>query len=205
MHDTELPLEMGFLKHFYEEISGWFDFQDTYSKMVGEHGDGAHFVEVGTYLGRSISYLAVEIINSGKKIKLDAVDTWEGSPFEPGQQCQPDVINKTLYTNFLKNIEPVKEIIKVVKSDSVKAADFYENESIDFVFIDASHHYEFVKSDIIAWYPKIKKNGYIGGHDYVSPIGHSGGIYGVFYAVNELFQKFEIVDKVSWIHKKELF
>jgi hypothetical protein len=191
------------MKHFYQEIPGWFDFQGIYSKMVEEHGDGANFVEVGTYLGKSISYLAVEIINSGKKIKLNAVDTWEGSPLEPLQQSQSDVINKTLYVNFLKNIEPVKEIINVVKSDSVKAADLYEDESVDFVFIDASHHYEFVKSDILAWYPKIKKNGYIGGHDYVSPIGHSGGIYGVYHAVNELFQKFEIVDNASWISKKE--
>jgi hypothetical protein len=34
------------------------------------------------------------------------------------------------------------------------------------VYIDANHNYENVKADINAWYPKVKKNGLIGGHDY---------------------------------------
>ena len=172
--------------------------------MVNQHEDGAHFVEIGTFLGRSLSYLAVEIINSGKNIRLDAVDTWEGSPLEPFQQEQNEVIDKTLYDDFLKNIEPVKDYINVVKSDSVEASKLYEDESLDFIFIDASHHYEFVKADIQAWYPKLKKGGYIGGHDYDPPSRTPNGIHGVFHAVNEIFPgDFDVVDEVSWIHLKK--
>jgi predicted O-methyltransferase YrrM len=192
------------MNHFYQNIHGWFDFQKTYTKMVNQHGDGAHFVEIGTFLGRSLSYLAVEIINSGKNIRLDAVDTWEGSPLEPFQQQQNEVMNKTLYDDFLKNIEPVKNHINVVKSDSVEASKLYEDESLDFIFIDASHHYEFVKADIQAWYPKLKKGGYIGGHDYDPPSRTPNGIHGVFQAVNEIFPgDFDVVDEVSWIHLKK--
>lgn len=192
------------MNHFYQNIHGWFDFQKTYTKMVNQHGDGAHFVEIGTFLGRSLSYLAVEIINSGKNIRLDAVDTWEGSPLEPFQQEQNEVMNKTLYDDFLKNIEPVKNHINVVKSDSVEASKLYEDESLDFIFIDASHHYEFVKADIQAWYPKLKKGGYIGGHDYDPPSRTPNGIHGVFQAVNEIFPgDFDVVDEVSWIHLKK--
>ena len=192
------------MNHFYQNIHGWFDFQKTYTKMVNQHGDGAHFVEIGTFLGRSLSYLAVEIINSGKNIRLDAVDTWEGSPLESCQQQQTEVMNKTLYDDFLKNIEPVKDHINVVKSDSVEASKLYEDESLDFIFIDASHHYEFVKADIQAWYPKLKKGGYIGGHDYDPPSRTPNGIHGVFQAVNEIFPgDFDVVDEVSWIHLKK--
>ena len=48
---------------------------------------------------------------------------------------------------------------------SVEASKLYENESLDFVFIDACHEYSCVKEDIIAWYPKIKKGGVLAGHD----------------------------------------
>lgn len=147
------------MEHFYEKIKGWFDFQNTYTRMVNEHGDGAHFVEIGTYLGRSLSYLAVEIANSGKKIQLDAVDTWQGSPDEPYQQIQEEVKNGTLWNDFLRNIEPVKEYVNIVRSDSVEASKLYADESLDFVFIDASHHYKYVKADLDAWYPKVKKGG----------------------------------------------
>lgn len=192
------------MEHFYEKIKGWFDFQNTYTRMVNEHGDGAHFVEIGTYLGRSLSYLAVEIANSGKKIQLDAVDTWQGSPDEPYQQIQEEVKNGTLWNDFLRNIEPVKEYVNIVRSDSVEASKLYADESLDFVFIDASHHYKYVKADLDAWYPKVKKGGFIGGHDYDPPFRTPNGIHGVYEAVNELFPNdFQVVDEVSWIHQKK--
>jgi hypothetical protein len=104
----------------------------------------------------------------------------------------------------IKNIEPVKDHINVVKSDSVEASKLYEDESLDFIFIDASHHYEFVKADIQAWYPKLKKGGYIGGHDYDPPSRTPNGIHGVFQAVNEIFPgDFDVVDEVSWVHLKK--
>jgi cephalosporin hydroxylase len=195
--------EKNIMKHFYQKIEGWFDFQNLYTEMVQKHKDDSHFVEVGVFKGKSLAYLAVEIINSGKKIKLDAVDTWLGSPMESIQQAHPEVIAGTLYDSFLNNIEPIKNYINIIRKDSVETAMLYEDNSLDFVYIDASHHYEFIKSDIQAWYPKIKIGGYIGGHDYVPPNAKPHGIFGVYHAVNEFFpNNFSVVDQVSWIHEK---
>ena len=38
--------------------------------------------------------------------------------------------------------------------------------SLDFVFIDGNHSYEFVREDIASWFPIIKRNGLFSGHDY---------------------------------------
>ena len=77
-----------------------------------------------------------------------------------------DSLRDNLYEVFLKNIEPVKHQINPVKALSWDGAAFYKDNSLDFVFIDAAHDYESVKKDINAWYPKVKKEGIIGGHDY---------------------------------------
>jgi hypothetical protein len=49
---------------------------------------------------------------------------------------------------------------------SVEASKLYENESLDFVFIDGAHDYQSVKEDIEHWFPKVKRGGYIAGDDY---------------------------------------
>jgi predicted O-methyltransferase YrrM len=154
------------IKHFYQNIGeDWFTYAEFYKQIVEKFSDGAHFVEVGSWKGRSASYMAVEIHNSNKKIKFDCVDKWDGSD-EIFYQKDEAVVNNVLYEVFLKNTEPVKHIINPIKMTSVEASKLYSDESLDFVFIDACHDYECVKEDIKAWYPKIKKGGIISGHDF---------------------------------------
>ncbi len=42
----------------------------------------------------------------------------------------------------------------------------FENESLDFVYIDGHHGFKFVAEDIWGWSHKVKKGGIICGHDY---------------------------------------
>ncbi len=153
------------IEHFYKNIQGWFDFQNHYTRMVDQAVDGAHFVEVGTWKGTSAAYMAVEIANSGKKIQFDCVDTWQGSD-EAVHQNDHHVKNNSLYEHFIDNMKPVTGFYKPVRMTSVEAAGQYQDNSLDFVFIDAGHTYEDVRADIVAWLPKVKPGGWIGGHDY---------------------------------------
>jgi len=180
------------MKHFYNEIHGWFDFDNIYSKMVEMAKEGAKFVEVGSWKGKSAAFMCVEIANSGKDIKFDCVDAWNGMG-QPGEYDRDhSVIKKTLYEEFVDNMKPVEGLYNPIRSLSYDAANLYEDQSVDFVFIDAGHSYSEVKKDILSWLPKVKIGGYIGGHDYVR--------VGVQRAVNEAFEKFEL-DRSSWISK----
>lgn len=167
------------MKHYYQNIGeDWFTYPNLYSSMVRLFESGSAFVEVGSWKGRSACFMAVEIENSGKKIKFDTVDTWLGSEEHAGYDI---VDNDGLYKEFIKNIEPVRHIINPIRTTSLKASELYEDESLDFVFIDASHRYEDVLDDLNAWFPKVKKGGILAGHDYPS-------WEGVVRAVNEFFE-----------------
>ena len=139
------------MEYFYKTCGeNWFNYPDIYSQIVLEANDNSHFVEVGSWKGRSASYMAVEIINSGKKIKFDCVDTWLGS-IEHIEPSSPFFVKELitdmdwLYYDFLNNTRPVCDVINPIRSSSLNSVNLYQNRSLDFVFIDASHEYEDVK------------------------------------------------------------
>ena len=71
-------------------------------------------------------------------------------------------------------------------------AQFYEDGTLDFVFIDAGHAYSEVSWDVDAWLPKVKRGGgVLAGHDYCDYVVH-GVAFGVRQAVNERFKRFEV-------------
>lgn len=161
------------LSHYADSVEGFFDAGDFeyYKKVVAQAESGQHFVEVGSYKGRSSAYMAVEIALSGKQIKFDCVDTWEGSEeHQAGELFEDaDVVNRRLYDVFLKNMEPVKDYYRPVRATSLDASQLYLDNSLDMVFIDAAHDYENVLADIKAWAPKVKSGGIISGHDWHHP------------------------------------
>lgn len=154
------------MQHYCDNIGeDWFTYKELYKYVVSYFSHGK-FVEVGSWKGRSSVFLGVEILNSGKDITLDCVDIWQNLPsLEYYQQSSGD----SIYLEFIKNIQPinqVKEIIKPIRKDSVEASKLYQNNSIDFIFIDGDHSFEGINRDLHAWFPKLSKSGIIAGHDY---------------------------------------
>lgn len=66
--------------------------------------------------------------------------------------------------------------------NSSDEADKFEDNSIHFLYIDGDHRYKSVIKDIRKWYPKVRKGGFFGGHDYVE-----AKKCGVIRAVDEFF------------------
>lgn len=193
----------------WKDVEGYFSYTNLYDIALKYCPNNSTFVEVGSWMGRSTCYMGQEIKNSPKNIKFYAVDTWAGSE-EPQhketiQKLQNE--NLTLFDIFkfhLKGCE-VDNYVIPFQTTSLGAAEQFEDNSLDFVHIDASHDYENVLADIKAWYPKVKPGGFITGDDYVSNWG------GVIQAVKEYFTGKSVVlldrgdltlNKV-WLHQKE--
>jgi len=177
------------MEHFYNAPhmgEDYFTYAALYEAAVGNFPSGSHFVEIGAYKGRSSSYLAVEIVNSGKNIKLDCIDSWDNEDFKRYWNSQEEGLGDGVYKNFVRNISPVRDRINVIKGNSWETANLYKDNSLDFVFIDADHEYDSVYKDINAWLPKVKKGGLLSGHDY-----YFDGAYwvGVRDACDQIFGK----------------
>lgn len=177
----------------YDQIPGWFDFAEFYDRMVAEARDGAVFVEVGCWLGKSAAYMAKAIESSGKRVKLYAVDNFTAGTTHP--ETNPGdgrYQDKPLLLCFRDNMEAcgVLHLIEVIESDSAEAANQFADGSVDFCFIDADHSYEGVKRDIAAWFPKMKVGGVIAGHDRVR--------VGVARAVADAFLRYETSGPLVW-------
>jgi hypothetical protein len=56
----------------------------------------------------------------------------------------------------------------VLRNYSDTAVRLFEDESIDFVYIDARHDYSSVLNDLRTWWPKIKVGGIVAGHDFLN-------------------------------------
>lgn len=161
--------------------SQWCDVQATCDEhlaaLAREVRVGDRVLEVGTWLGDSAKAMA----DAGATVHC--VDTWAGTENEVGRQMAdvaggPDAV----FAEFLSRIgDRWDKSIIPWRRPSLEAAAMHWDK-FDLIFIDADHSYEATKADILAWWPHLKDDGVMLGHDY-------GTIQfpGVDKAVHELF------------------
>ena len=181
----------------FNEVPGWFAYQDLYTNMVAAANGGETFVEVGAWLGKSTNYLATQIRESKKNINFTTVDTWKGTDDEDIHQQIVGTFNGDIFYEFMDNTSLCNNygVFETIKDTSRKASQQFSNNSIDFIMLDAGHSYDALKDDLDAWYHKVKPGGYITGDDY-------GVFSGVTQAANEFFYNQFTEGFRSFIRKK---
>jgi hypothetical protein len=157
----------------WQEIEGWFQWRPAQEEAVLYFGQGACFVEVGVYLGRSLCSLAEVAAQSEKRFQIIGVDNCRGSgPEGPRQKdYHGAAVTKgggTLAGMLHKNVIDCgfADAVSVVIADSVVASQLFSDGSIDWVQLDARHDYSGLVADIQAWLPKVKRGGWLSGDDY---------------------------------------
>lgn len=150
------------IKEEWLHSRNWFDYQGLYQAVAC--APFKCYVEIGSWKGHSISYLAQQLLLLKKDFELYAIDLWEDSKMPDVQVPELPYI----FEIFQENLQRVRveKFVKSIHSDSVKASFLFQDGAVDFVFIDADHSYESVTQDIIHWKPKVKSGGILAGHDY---------------------------------------
>lgn len=117
---------------------------------------GGNVAEIGTLEGG----FAREMKSTRPDIFLSCVDNWKA----PHEHCE------AIARRTLESIPGVT----IIKSDSSDGAFEFPDAHFDLVYIDADHTYRGCMRDILAWWPKVKKGGYLSGHDFQTKAAGDG-------------------------------
>jgi predicted O-methyltransferase YrrM len=152
--------------------------------------------EIGTYIGATTVFASHLVKQKGGT--YIAVDWFKGSSDTTGNHQNEELNGKKIIDIFKENIEKIgtKDIVTIHDMTSLEAAKLIPDESLDICFIDADHHYEAVKADILAYLPKIKPGGIICGHDFEK----FGGI--IFDSITEEELKHDFISRVSSVENQ---
>jgi hypothetical protein len=146
--------------------------------------------EVGVWEGETSEALLQRFNN----LVLFMVDPWEKVPNMETMHKSADEL-KVAKSKALERTEFAKTRRIIVDDVSVKAIELVLM-SLDFVFIDANHTYDYVKQDIQLWYERVRPGGIVSGHDYGGRVHDREG-WGVKRAVDEFTASHGIVPKFA--------
>jgi Methyltransferase domain len=130
---------------------------------------------------------------------LYLVDPW--SPLDDYKETYDHEQN---YKECTERLSKYQGRAVFVRQTSLDATQFFDDGSLDFVYLDANHEYESVLKDMEAWYPKVKKGGILAGDDYGAmpeqQIDFGNGIhyFGVKRAVDEFCVKHQKNASIDW-------
>lgn len=154
--------------------------------------------EVGVWRGE----LSECLLNNVPHLTLHMVDPWE--KLEVATPTMPKHLDEVIAAREEAEARTQYKRRIVHQMTSAQAArDMYMlSRKIDFAFIDANHMYEQVREDIDAWWPLIRQNGILAGHDYNGRGDRVLG-WGVKRAVDERFGSMVrlLPGRVWWVLK----
>ena len=134
----------------------WFNYSNFYD-FISDNKNFNVFVELGVWEGDSISYLAKKLISRRLEVKVYGIDIFEDWNKNQDLEVKKLIPNIRHIFNDRLIKDNVRDMVVDIKGISWEMAAKFEDNSVDFVFIDADHSYESVKKDMLAWLPKIKK------------------------------------------------
>lgn len=130
------------------------------------------FLDLGFKVGAEIGVYKGEFTEKFCKAGLfmHAVDPWMA--YKNYNEYPPEEIKRfqdrqdELFSIAQTKLAPYKDKVNFIRKTSMDAVEDFDDESLDFVYIDGHHGFRYVAEDLCEWSQKVKKGGIIAGHDY---------------------------------------
>lgn len=159
---------------FAEGVQGWMlrPELEWLAATARAQQPGCRWVEVGVWMGRSWSCVALSL---PKNSRLVGVDTFDGGTTTDDNELARILADKgSVEEDFQRTQLAVTALrpdlhLPIMKHLSTVAARMVGDPGFDVVFIDADHHTAAVMADIKAWLPTLKHGGLLCGHDGNDP------------------------------------
>jgi len=191
----ELIKKLPFARTLNRKVKGHFSERSKLLRALPRNAVGA---EIGVHLG----YFSEKIIEVSEPVKLYLIDPWKYESGDDYEQAwyggasegenELDQRYESVKTRFSGNISNGQ--VEVIRKSSAEALIGLEDASLDFVYIDGNHLYDYVKQDLELSFQKVKAGGLITGDDY-GPGGWWDG--GVQIAVDEFCANYPVT--TVWI------
>ena len=157
-------------------------------------------VEVGVERG----YYSEVIAKANPQMNVYGVDPWESletsmnhDPKRRTENHRSQARINMFYEEARQRLTPYPNY-EIIKEYSVDAVNRFEDESLDFVYIDANHESSFVVDDITMWSKKVKKGGIVSGDDYYNTSSSSRFQLNVKQTVNNYVAENKIKPLIIW-------
>jgi hypothetical protein len=128
-------------------------------------------VEIGVWAGD----LSAAILRVVRPTRLHLLDPWAFAPDEGyeqawygGARASGQAEMDEVYERVLQRFETeiADRVVVIHRSASAEAAAQFEDASLDWVYVDGNHLYDYVWADLELFAPKVKPGGLLAGDDY---------------------------------------
>lgn len=121
--------------------------------------------EIGVWKG---AYSAL-FCQANPDLHMLCVDPWLSYPAwrDTKNSLPPEEAERFMEDSYRQAVERLTPLnTTIVRKFSTDAAKDVPDGSLDFVYVDGNHVYDAVLEDLQAWAPKVRRGGFIAGHDY---------------------------------------
>ena len=194
-------------------IPGWFHSHKLYDMAAERCTDDSILVELGSYFGESTVYMALLLQEREIQADFYAIDLWKWDDWMDAGELywsqkehqEHDTVSREfgrdpyeIIKHYLNKYQ-VSDRVQLLQMDSIKAANRFHDETLDFLYLDTQHTYSRVSLELDAWIRKVKRGGIISGDDLGRDDDRDGG---VARAVREFSDGAYETDGTTWFFEK---
>lgn len=172
-----------------------------------------HMVELGVYEGDFSQHCQKWLMPK----RYTLIDFWDYSQYSFVLEDAPQMSElRAVYSQYFRD-DPQKVLdaayektrarfaeihsVEILKMDIATAAKRFADASLDFIYLDGNHTYEFVLRDLHLWFPKLREGGIFVCNDFFeSPLGarQNLGVIPAFLTFSKRYRTYPIVLTSSW-------
>jgi len=132
----------------------------AFSELLNELG-----LKVGAEIGVSKGHYSKWLFSRIRGLKLYCVDPWTVyDEYVELHDKEKQYVFDEIFEEAKKRL--AGKNVEFIKKYSMDAVKDFEDGSLDFVYIDGNHSFQYVINDIAEWSKKVRVGGIVAGHDY---------------------------------------
>jgi predicted O-methyltransferase YrrM len=119
-------------------------------------------VEIGVFKGE----FSRNILNKWNGT-LYLIDPWRELSDEEYLDSSNHKNHQDAFAKTMESIRGIEDRAFMLRGLGEEMVHLFQDNSLDYVYIDGNHDYDHVKQDLELWWPKLKPGGLMAGHDYL--------------------------------------